>query len=136
MVHVKKCRAYQLFPLFSMASLASIWFIGRHQADLRDATLVDVYAYLIFNALFPLLYMFLVAYLVPLFLSLHIGRRVARVLYVTAAILALAYIVASLYFFFAQPRRDLFPQSVDIGLGIVLGLVLGVASSGSKQESE
>ncbi|GAX48259.1 hypothetical protein [Pseudolactococcus reticulitermitis] len=132
MIRLKKLSFYNFFPLFSIVSLFFIRFIELDYPT-REAQMFRWYLY--FNMLFPSFYLFLVAYLVPLFISLKCAKNVTRILKLCCFLLIVAYIVVSLSFFLIKKDPDLLPQKIDIMIGVLGGVLLGVASTSSDELS-
>ena len=119
--------------MLSIISLASIRLIELNYPS-REPQLFR--QYLFFNILFPVFYLFLVAYLIPLLMSLNYPKNVALILNLACFLLMIAYVVISLYFFFIKKDPDLLPQKIDIIIGILEGGLLGVASASSDKSSK
>ncbi|MDN5472982.1 MAG: hypothetical protein L0F88_04860 [Lactococcus raffinolactis] len=71
------------------------------------------------------------AYLIPLFMSLNYPKNVALILNLACFLLMIAYVVISLYFFFIKKDPDLLPQKIDISIGVLGGVLLGIATANS-----
>jgi len=128
MIQLKRNSFYNFFPLLSIISLASIRLIELNYPS-REPELFR--QYLFFNILFPVFYLFLVAYLIPLFMSLNYPKNVALILNLACFLLMIAYVVISLYFFFIKKDPDLLPQKIDISIGVLGGVFLGIATANS-----
>lgn len=122
MIHLNRISLYHFFPICAIISLVLIRFIELNYAD-RNPQIIRTY--LFFNLLFPSVYFFLVAYLVPLFISLTHKVNMKRLLKVTWVTLLSLYLLVSIYVCLIKQQPDLFPQNIDISLGILGGLLLG-----------
>lgn len=126
MVQFKKSSVYNFFPLFSIISLVSIRLIELNYPT-REPQLFR--EYLFFNFLFPSFYLFLIAYLIPLFISLRLSKLTTKILNICILIFCGCYILLSLYVFFIKKEPDLFPQNVDMIMGGLVGVALGLTSA-------
>ena len=121
-MQIRRVSCYHFFPICAIVSLILIRFIELNYAD-RNPQVIRTY--LFFNLLFPSVYFFLVAYLVPLFISLTHKINMKRLLKVTWVTLLSLYLLVSIYVCLIKQQPDLFPQNIDISLGILGGLLLG-----------
>lgn len=126
----KKFSFYSLFPLFSIICLVVIRLIEINYAN-REEQLLSIY--LFFNILFPAFYLFLLAYLIPIFISLNSTIKKKAIINRCLLLIVIVYVIISLYFSFIKKQPDLLPQSIDISLGILGGLVLGLTSASSNK---
>ncbi|MFT8330719.1 hypothetical protein [Bifidobacterium psychraerophilum] len=135
MAHFKKIHMLGFFPIFSVIALALAQWWEHHYTDdlFREHFWFGDYLYL--NILFLVFYMFLLAYAIPLIVDIRMSKRTAFWLKVICFGALLVYILASLYSSLLGNRLDMFPQRVDISLGIVGGVVLGVAYARSNESS-
>ena len=123
-MQIRRVSCYHFFPICAIVSLILIRFIELNYAD-RNPQVIRTY--LFFNLLFPSVYFFLVAYLVPLFVSLICKVRYKRLLHLIWFSLMSLYVLISIYVCLIKQQPDLFPQKIDISLGILVGLILGCA---------
>lgn len=130
MVQLKKISFYNFFPLFSIISLVLTRLIELDYPT-REPQVFNEYLY--FNILSPSFYLFLVAYLVPLFISLKLKNRVIRILKIIFSILIVFYIVVSCYIFLIKKQPDFLPNNVDMMLSVLGGVILGVVCADSEK---
>ena len=122
-------RFHQLFPLFSMlaAVLIHLTEAGYFARDSSIRGVAMNYAY--FNVLFPSVLLFLIAYLIPVFISLQLNTRVSAILNGLGWLLCLTFLIVGIVRTALHMPVDLFPQRVDILLGVVAGIIFGITSA-------
>ena len=126
MVQFKKRSLYTFFPLVSIISLVSIRLIELDYPT-REPQLFREYLFLVL--VLGSFYLFLIAYLIPLFMSLRLSKLSVKLLTICILIVSGCYIIISLYGFFIKKEPDLLPQKFDIIIGSVVGIALGLISA-------
>lgn len=130
MLHLRRSHLFYYFPLISIVSLIFTRMIELDYPT-REPQLFREFLY--FNVLTPTFYFFLLAYLIPLFISFDFKKNIAVLLKFFCITLYILYITISFYFFFIRKQPDLFSQNIDVILGVLGGTILGVAFTNSKK---
>lgn len=131
MIKLKRNPFYNFFPLFSIISGILIRLIELNYPT-REPHLFREYVY--FNVLQQVFYLFLVAYLVPLFLSINLKKNLYYIINVLCIVIVAFYIVCSSYLFFVERQVFFLPRNISIISSVLVGGGLGVAASCTNQK--
>lgn len=133
MATLKKISFYQLFPILSIICLFSAKLYEANYPYRNPSRIVD---YALFNLLYQGALFFLIAYLIPLFVSLKAGKNTKRILIMSSLFLVVFYLLISSYFFFFKTDATFLANNYDLFLGALGGILLGSAHASSYNEND
>lgn len=122
MLKLNKFFLYQTFPIISVLCLFLAKIYAENYPYRNPSSLAD---YFYFYILFQGALFFFIAYLIPLFASLKVGKKIKRVLSISSLVFVLFYALISSYFYFINRNPVFIANNYDLILVVLGGILLG-----------
>lgn len=128
MATLKKISFYQLFPILSIICLFSAKLYEANYPYRNPSRIAE---YIHFNLLYQGALFFFIAYLIPLFVSLKVGKNTKRIWIISSIFFVVFYILISSYFFLLKADATFLANDYDLFLGALGGILLGSTHASS-----